>query len=199
MFSLSGKSKNQIPCFPCAVATLPEFWVQKPGDKIRYHRNVDVYAAGLTFSGMLQAEPNCNLMPKAEGPVQSPEIAMPMGLNPYNRIIYQQEVITVVEDKASDSIVVKRVKEVIREMTHISPSRRLAALEVIEKVGRVVTTRGRSCCHRCLFVHTGERYPRPRFFPRSLVSGPFWGTPVPGFFPVLWSQVLSGGGYFSPS
>ena len=22
MFSLSGKSKNQIPCFPCAVATL---------------------------------------------------------------------------------------------------------------------------------------------------------------------------------
>ena len=23
MFSLSGKSKNQIPCFPCAVATLP--------------------------------------------------------------------------------------------------------------------------------------------------------------------------------
>ena len=25
MFSLSGKSKNQIPCFPCAVATL---WVE---------------------------------------------------------------------------------------------------------------------------------------------------------------------------
>ena len=24
MFSLSGKSKNQIPCFPCAVATLQE-------------------------------------------------------------------------------------------------------------------------------------------------------------------------------
>ena len=22
VFSLSGKSKNQIPCFPCAVATL---------------------------------------------------------------------------------------------------------------------------------------------------------------------------------
>ena len=24
VFSLSGKSKNQIPCFPCAVATLVE-------------------------------------------------------------------------------------------------------------------------------------------------------------------------------
>ena len=26
MFSLSGKSKNQIPCFPCAVATLHTLW-----------------------------------------------------------------------------------------------------------------------------------------------------------------------------
>ena len=28
VFSLSGKSKNQIPCFPCAVATLVLFSVQ---------------------------------------------------------------------------------------------------------------------------------------------------------------------------
>ena len=34
MFSLSGKSKNQIPCFPCAVATLsnlPGISVADPG------------------------------------------------------------------------------------------------------------------------------------------------------------------------
>ena len=40
-------------------------------------------------------------------------------------------------------------------------------------------------------------YPSPTFFPRSLVPGPFWGregTPVPGSFSGLWSQVLSGGG-----
>ena len=113
----------------------PEFWFQKPGDTIRYHRNVDVYAAGLTFTAMLQAEPNRNLIPKAEGPVESTELAMPIGLIAYNRIVYAQPDITVVEDRASDSTVVKRVKEVIREMTHISPSRRLAALQVIEKVG----------------------------------------------------------------
>ena len=29
VFSLSGKSKNQIPCFPCAVATLEEFQYQQ--------------------------------------------------------------------------------------------------------------------------------------------------------------------------
>ena len=118
----------------------PEFWDYKPGDKISYGRNVDVYAAGLTFTAMMQAEPNRNLIPKAEGPVKSTELAMPVGLIAHNRLVYQQDDIplTVVEDKASDSAVVKRVKEVIREMTHISPSRRPAALQVIEKVGRVV-------------------------------------------------------------
>ena len=37
-----------------------------------------------------------------------------------------------------------------------------------------------------------EGYPSSRFFPRSLVPGPFLGGyPVPGSFPGLWSQVLS--------
>ena len=101
---------------------------------IRYHRNVDVYAAGLTFTAMLQSQPNQSLIPKAEGPVESTELAMPVGLIAYNRMVYGQPDITVVEDRASDSTVEKRVKEVIREMTHISSSRRLAALHVIEKV-----------------------------------------------------------------
>ena len=42
----------------------------------------------------------------------------------------------------------------------------------------------------------GGGYPSPRFFPRSLIPGPFWGgvTPVPG----VWSQVLSGGYFMVP-
>ena len=61
-------------------------------------------------------------------------------------------------------------------------------------------------------------YPSPKFFRRSLLSGPFWevpqsqvlsqvsvprsflgGTPVPGSFPGLWFQVLSGGTPVPPS
>ena len=38
----------------------PEFWDPKSNDKVRYHRNVDVYAAGLTFAAMLQAVPGRN-------------------------------------------------------------------------------------------------------------------------------------------
>ena len=42
---------------------------------------------------------------------------------------------------------------------------------------------GRCCFHRCVSVHRGGGYPSPRFFPRSLVPGHFWGVPQ--------SQVLS--------
>ena len=35
----------------------PEFWdKQPPNNRIRYHRNVDVYSTGLTFAAMLQAD-----------------------------------------------------------------------------------------------------------------------------------------------
>ena len=44
----------------------------------------------------------------------------------------------------------------------------------------------------CLLTWGG--YPSPRFFPMSLVPGPFQGgSPVPSSFPGHWSQVLSGG------
>ena len=36
---------------------------------------------------------------------------------------------------------------------------------------------------RCASVHTPGGYPSPRFFPRSLVPGPFGGYPSPRFFP----------------
>ena len=43
----------------------------------------------------------------------------------------------------------------------------------------------RYCFHRCVSVHIGRGggYPSPRFFPRSLLPGPFWkGYPSPWFF-----------------
>ena len=35
----------------------PEFWDPQTDERIRYHRNVDVYAAGLTFTAIGQATP----------------------------------------------------------------------------------------------------------------------------------------------
>ena len=41
----------------------PEFWDRQPDERVRYHRNIDVYAAGLTFTAMLQAKPDHSLVP----------------------------------------------------------------------------------------------------------------------------------------
>ena len=47
----------------------PEFWT----NSVRYHMDVDVYAAGLTFTAMLQAKPGSRLIPKPEGSLQPSE------------------------------------------------------------------------------------------------------------------------------
>ena len=40
MFSLSGKSKDQIPCFPCAVATLFEAKNYAEQSKAKNYKNM---------------------------------------------------------------------------------------------------------------------------------------------------------------
>ena len=67
----------------------PEFFNSRPDNqgKVRYHRNVDVYAAGLTFVAMLQARPDKNLLPKAEGSLQSGETHISIGLAAHNRMV----------------------------------------------------------------------------------------------------------------
>ena len=58
----------------------PEFWDKKPGDRVRYHKTVDIYATGLTFAAMLQARTGCRLASKAEDSQSSSESKMPIGL-----------------------------------------------------------------------------------------------------------------------
>ena len=114
----------------------PEFWNTTPDadGKVKYHRNVDVYAAGLTFAAMLQVNPGRSLVPKAEGSLQSTEAAMPIGLAAHNRKVYRQPDIVIVKDKTTDSNELRKLKELIRGMTHISESDRLSASKVNKKV-----------------------------------------------------------------
>ena len=59
----------------------PEFWdKQPPDDKFSYHHNIDMFAAGLTFTAMLQAIRGINLTPNVEGSLQSSEKRMPISL-----------------------------------------------------------------------------------------------------------------------
>ena len=52
----------------------PEFFI-RPSGKLEYHRNVDVFAAGLTFLAMIQAdEKRGNLVPHIEAPQDDSEL-----------------------------------------------------------------------------------------------------------------------------
>ena len=110
----------------------PEFWDKGPGDKVRYHRNVDVYAAGLTFTAMLQAKPGHSLVPKVECSLQPSETKMPIGLAAFTRCRNKHNEIRVVLQDRNDTSMVKEVKCIIEAMTCLSPDCRIAASKVEE-------------------------------------------------------------------
>ena len=74
----------------------PEFFEDA---RIKYHRNVDVYASGLTFTAMLQAEPGKSLRPKAE---QLGENIVSVGMTAYNRMARGQPDIAVVQNNPKE-------------------------------------------------------------------------------------------------
>ena len=117
----------------------PEFWDKNHDDKVRYHRNVDVYAAGLTYTAMLQAKPGRSLHPKVEGSIQNSETVMPIGLAAYSRQLYNQPDINIMEDTASDDGTVKKLKCLIRGMTRTKPQDRLSALGVETMLDQLVS------------------------------------------------------------
>ena len=55
----------------------PEFFQRTRSGKIEYHRNVDIYAAGLTFLAILQAEKGKCLIPHIETPQHESEFHAP--------------------------------------------------------------------------------------------------------------------------
>ena len=110
----------------------PEFWDKKPPNtgKIRYHRNVDVYSTGLTFTAMLQVEPDTSLVPVAEGLGDSSGGRMPIGLAAFNRMVKEEPQFEIVQDDAYDHSVMKQLKSIIRGMTLARPQNRLSACSV---------------------------------------------------------------------
>ena len=111
----------------------PEFWDSKPNDRVRYIRNVDVYAAGLTFMAMLQATPDHSLVLKVEGSLESFETNMSVGYAAFSRILNRKSEIRIVDSK-HDGPLVKKIKSIIEAMTYFLPEARLAATEVEERI-----------------------------------------------------------------
>ena len=131
----------------------PEFFLRTDERKIQYHRNVDIYALGLTFLAMVQQ--NIGLVPQIETPVDDSELYLPIGRLIAERIRYRRTQLDVIPEAAitkrsfldrmfgrrnQDSGEVptdqsinfsKELRKLIRCMTFHAPSERVTASEVV--------------------------------------------------------------------
>ncbi len=113
----------------------PEFWLPAPDGSIRYHRNVDAFATGLTFQAMLQAADGKMLIPVLENTLDPiSERRLPIGLTMVNRMKAKQTSVNPIADKETDDRLTKAVKVMIRKMVHVIPEHRLSMEDVHKKL-----------------------------------------------------------------
>ena len=104
----------------------PEFFLEQ--QKIQYHRNVDVYALGLTFLAMIQG--NEGLVPRIETPYDHSELHQPIGRVIAERTKYGKSPQGVIPKCPLKQR--KRLRSLIKAMTCHEPDNRLSAAEVVE-------------------------------------------------------------------
>ena len=113
----------------------PEFWNRESNGKVRYHRSVDVYAAGLTFTAMLQTISGVqSLVPKVEGTLEHSETLMSIGFAAFTRYQNNKTEIRVVVQDENNTPSVNRLKSIIEAMMCFLPEARIAAAEVVKRI-----------------------------------------------------------------
>ena len=109
----------------------PEFFKKTPEGKLRYHRNVDCYAMGLTYLVLLQGDKEkTQLIPQIETPQDNSECHQPIGQLLAERIKYnvkQREIVVFREIKPDAALAMKvehDTKELIQKMTCVNSEQR---------------------------------------------------------------------------
>ncbi len=116
----------------------PEFYFRTDEHKLEYHRNVDIYAMGLTFLAMIQNHPF--LIPKLETPNEPSELGpgYTIGMLMAERKRYEDEPLEVVKipEEGSDpeQQLWNDVRVEILKMTHVDPRARASAAEVVQNL-----------------------------------------------------------------
>ncbi len=109
----------------------PEFFIVQPDGNIIYHKSVDIFAVGLTFLSILQAEEGKNLRPMAEGCKQA-ELGQAIGIVMSMRHQNGQSQLVVTSEKEGDDYNTKVVKDLIRWATLFQPNARPSAHEMLQ-------------------------------------------------------------------
>ena len=130
----------------------PEFFLRNEDGLIRYHKNVDVFASGLTFLAILQSTPATKLLvPQIETAKDNSEKHVPIGSLLIERVKYSVPELSIVltgknyEYSEAEYVTATRTRELIREMTHIKPEERLSANEVLQTIQ--IISQARNCFH----------------------------------------------------
>ena len=108
-----------------AAFMAPEFWRAMAGEHLEYTKNVDVFACGLVFLSMLQAQPDSFLQPTIEDESATEEeqgqhIGLAMRIRQYNL----HDPFLVTTQRLQDNIYVRKIKELISQMTHVDSLQR---------------------------------------------------------------------------
>ena len=124
----------------------PEFYQRNKQGVINYHRNVDIFALGLTFLSLIQK--NEHLMPRIETPYDDSDLHTPIGQLIAERIKYGYKPLDVIprqdqdllsEDFKSMKLDAEAVsdkfpiyiRQLIRKMTCVVPEERISSKEVV--------------------------------------------------------------------
>ncbi len=116
----------------------PEFFLRTDDHKLEYHRNIDVYAMGLTFLAMIQDNPS--LVPKLETPNDASDLGplYTIGKLIAERKRYGVKPLEVVQtkqdDPEADQELWDKLRAEILKMTHVEPSERASAADVVQNL-----------------------------------------------------------------
>ncbi len=115
----------------------PEFWKRTADGKLKYHRNVDVYAMGLTFLAMIQK--NKRLSPVIETPTDDSELHQPIGALIAERIRYNIQPLEIIARELDLSYIprVRQVRGLIQKMTKVEPTERILAPTVVQELTKI--------------------------------------------------------------
>ena len=114
----------------------PEFFQRTHRGKIEYHRNVDIYACGLTLLAMLQSKKGKKILrPSIETPKHDSELHQPIGLLISERIKYnisEVNIVLIQEHLGTEEEKESIIRRLIKGMTYLAPKLRLSAEEVFQ-------------------------------------------------------------------
>ena len=107
----------------------PEFFQRTSPGRVEYHRNVDIYAAGLTFLAIFQAEKGKKmLIPEIETPQDDSEFyVQSIGQLIAERIKYKVPELSIVKVEGTQP----KLKRLISQMTCVNPEEHLSAERVL--------------------------------------------------------------------